>query len=390
MGLLLLECRSKSFKKWGDLTFGLGVFWVLYRHAAQQAAPPVDAASPAASATSSGPTATDPRDPHAVPTIRALDARLRVLLMRHAHREAGSAAGLVLGSTVTLTSLATLKPVAMANDGSVDGRGMAGPAGSPGTRFNVAPDNGYLRLENADNPGHYLSISRIGVNHGPGGNACELRIAPAGSGQAATGPEAPMTIAHANGNGYFGIGPNGVPFLLPGTPTAADLRGHFRFAPTLPPPPQPGALAYGSPQLPAPGASAAGFSAPPPQYAGVPGGPMTHRHDKGGRPSHEGFPGAAAGMPTPSLYPTSLPSIDSILELPTLTGLDNQHPTALRPVHLPSKLIPTFLQIAASTCLVVRLYQKTPGNFSISRGGFEPSLTDPPSAAACFRLRGIA
>ena len=96
-----------------------------------------------------------------MPTIRALDARLRVLLMRHDHRAAGAAAGLVLGSTVTLTSLATLKPVAMANDGSVESRGIAGPAGSPGTQFNVAPDNGFLRLENADNLGMYLSIGRV-------------------------------------------------------------------------------------------------------------------------------------------------------------------------------------------------------------------------------------
>ena len=52
-------------------------------------------------------------------------------------------------------------------------------------------------------------------------------------------------------------------------------------------------------------------------------------------------------MATPSLYPTTLPSIDSALALPTLMDLDSQNPADLRPVHLPAKLITTFLEIAA-------------------------------------------
>ena len=101
-----------------------------------------------------------------------------------------------------------------------------------------------------------IHVCQVGVGHGPGGNACELRITPVGSGQAATAglevQSAPMTIAHANGNGYLGIGPNGVPFLLPGEPT--DVRGHFKFTPTLPR--QPNAVLYDArraPAAPAPG-----------------------------------------------------------------------------------------------------------------------------------------
>ena len=82
----------------------------------------------------------------------------------------------------------------------------------------MAPNNGFLRLQNVANANRYLAIRKGKLDSGPGGPACELAIVPVAPGV--------FTVAHAHGHGNLAFDQQGHS-QPPGM--YADPRAHFSY-----------------------------------------------------------------------------------------------------------------------------------------------------------------
>ena len=118
------------------------------------------------------------------------------------------------GARIHITSMATWKNVAIMGNGNIHAHGGNGKWAT----FVVAPNNGFLRLDNIGTPGRFLAVGKMHVRHGPGGPACELSLLPVGPGVFST--------VHAHGHGSLAFDQSGNP-LQPGP--FQDPRGHFRY-----------------------------------------------------------------------------------------------------------------------------------------------------------------